>query len=215
MSKQILPKVFAWMCFGLLLTFITGYVLATYFPYTVLNIVSGWGLLIVFIIEIALVIFLSARIMKMSPITARLSFLLYSFVSGITFGTIFLIYELTSILYVFLITSVIFALFAFIGAVTKVDLSKLGMFLLMGLLGSIICLIVNIFLQNSVFDLVISIVLILIFIGFTAYDVQKLKQLSASNLISEDNLAIYGALDLYLDYINLFIQLLSIFGDRK
>lgn len=215
MSKQILPKVFTWMFIGLLVTFAVGYILATYYPYTVLNIVSGWGLLIVVIIEIALVIFLSARIMKMSPITARISFLLYSFVTGITFGTIFLAYELTSIIYVFLITAVVFAIFAFIGAVTKVDLSKLGTFLFMALIAVLICIVVNIFLQNSTFDLIISIVLILIFIGLTAYDVQQIIRLGKLNMINEDNLAIYGALDLYLDYINLFIQLLSIFGERK
>ncbi len=215
MSKQILPKVFTWMFIGLLVTFAVGYILATYYPYTVLNIVSGWGLLIVVIIEIALVIFLSARIMKMSPVTARISFLLYSFVTGITFGTIFLAYELTSIIYVFLITAVVFAIFAFIGAVTKVDLSKLGTFLFMALIAVLICIVVNIFLQNSTFDLIISIVLILIFIGLTAYDVQQIIRLGKLNMINEDNLAIYGALDLYLDYINLFIQLLSIFGERK
>lgn len=215
MSKQILPKVFTWMFIGLLVTFAVGYILATYYPYTVLNIVSGWGLLIVVIIEIALVIFLSARIMKMSPVTARISFLLYSFVTGITFGTIFLAYELTSIIYVFLITAVVFAIFAFIGAVTKADLSKLGTFLFMALIAVLICIVVNIFLQNSTFDLIISIVLILIFIGLTAYDVQQIIRLGKLNMINEDNLAIYGALDLYLDYINLFIQLLSIFGERK
>ena len=138
MTKKLLPRVYAWMCFGLLLTFLTGYILATYYPYTVLNIVSGWGLLIVFLIELGLVIFLSARIAKMSPVTARISFLIYSFVSGITFGTIFLAYQLTSIIYVFLITSIVFALFALIGAVTKVDLSKLGTFLFMALIGYIL-----------------------------------------------------------------------------
>ena len=215
MTKQILPKVFTWMFFGLLLTFAVDYILANYYPYTVLNIVSGWGLLIVLIIEIAIVIFLSARITKMSPVTARIAFLFYSFISGITFGTIFLAYELTSIIYVFLITAVIFAIFAFIGAVTKIDLSKLGTFLFMALIAVIICIIVNIFLQSSTFDLIISIVLILIFIGLTAYDVQQIIKLGKLNMINEENLAIYGALDLYLDYINLFIQLLSIFGDRK
>lgn len=217
MTKQVLPKVFAWMCFGLLVTFLTGYVLSLN-PTAVINMASsfgGWGLLILAIIEIGLVIFLSARITKMSPLTAKLSFLLYAFVSGLTFSSIFLVYEITSVLYVFLITSIVFALFAIIGATTKMDLTKIGSYLFMALIAIVICMIINIFMQNSTFDLIISIVAIIIFVGFTAYDVQKLIKLGTLNVMDEDNLAIYGALDLYLDYINLFIHLLSIFGNNR
>ena len=217
MIKQVLPKVFWWMCFGLLLTFATGYILSLY-PYALFNILNsfgGFGTLILLLIELGLVIFLSARVTKMRPITAKISFLIYSFVSGITFGTIFLIYEMTSIMFIFLITSAIFAIFALFGSVTKIDLSKIGVYLLMALIAAIICLIVNIFIGSSTFDLIISIIIVIIFVIFTAYDVQQIKYLSSSNVIEEDNLAIYGALTLYLDYINLFIHLLNIFGKKE
>ncbi len=215
-NNNLLPKVFAWMCGGLLLTFLTGIVLAMQ-PLVVENLLTslnGFGFIIIIIIELALVIFLSARITKMSPLTAKLAFLIYSFVSGITFSTIFLTYNLASIFVIFLISAVLFGLFALIGFVTKKDLSGLGNFLFMALIGVIICIIVNLFLHNSTFDLIISIVTVLVFIGFTAYDMQKIKSLEYSGL-EEDNLAIYGALSLYLDFINIFIQLLSIFGERK
>ncbi len=209
-----MAKTFGWMFIGLLVTFITGYVISMN-PNMLLNVMSTTGLILIVIIEFALVIFLSARITKTKPITAKISFLLYSFVSGLTFSSIFVVYEITSIMFVFLITAILFAVMAAIGAFTKVDLTKMGTYLFMALLGVILCTIVNIFLNSPSFDLIISIVVILIFIGFTAYDVQKIKNLSEMNLIAEDNLAIYGALELYLDYINLFLHLLRFFGNNN
>lgn len=210
-TNKIFPKVFGWMFIGLLMTFITGYVLSLS-PFAMEKILGSFGVIIVIIVELALVIFLSARITKMKPITAKISFLLYAFVSGFTFSTIFMTYDMSSVMYVFLITAVIFAIFALLGATTKIDLTKLGTFLTMALIAMLICIIVNIFMQSSTFDLIISIVLIIIFIGFTAYDTKTIKELAYSNILPEDNLAIYGALNLYLDFINIFLQLLSIFG---
>ena len=209
-----MAKTFGWMFIGLLVTFLTGYVISMN-PNMLLNVMSTTGLILIIIIEFALVIFLSARITKMKPITAKISFLLYSFVSGLTFSSIFIAYEMSSIIFVFLITAVLFAIMAVVGAFTKIDLTKLGTYLLMALFGVILCTIVNIFLNSSSLDLIISIVIILIFIGFTAYDVQRISRLSDMNLIAEDNLAIYGALELYLDYINLFLQLIRFFGNNN
>ena len=209
-----MAKTFGWMFIGLLVTFLTGYVISMN-PNMLLNVMSTTGLILIIIIEFALVIFLSARITKMKPITAKISFLLYSFVSGLTFSSIFIAYEMSSIIFVFLITAVLFAIMAVVGAFTKIDLTKLGTYLLMALFGVILCTIVNIFLNSSSLDLIISIVIILIFIGFTAYDVQRISRLSDMHLIAEDNLAIYGALELYLDYINLFLHLLSLFGNNN
>ena len=209
-----MAKTFGWMFIGLLVTFLTGYVISMN-PNMLLNVMSTTGLILIIIIEFALVIFLSARITKMKPITAKISFLLYSFVSGLTFSSIFIAYEMSSIIFVFLITAILFAIMAAIGAFTKIDLTKVGTYLLIALFGVILCTIVNIFLNSSSLDLIISIVIILIFIGFTAYDVQKISRLSEMNLIAEDNLAIYGALELYLDYINLFLQLIRFFGNNN
>ena len=213
MQNQILSKTFGWMFIGLLVTFLTGYIIASN-PNMLFNVMSSTGIIVIVLLELALVIFLSARITKMKPITAKISFLLYSFVSGLTFSSIFIIYEVSSILFVFLITSIIFAVFAVIGAVTKLDLTKIGTYLLMALFGVILCTIVNIFLNSASFDLFLSIVVVLIFIGLTAYDVQRISKMGSLNMLPEDNLAIYGALELYLDYINLILHLLSLFGSR-
>ena len=209
-----MAKTFGWMFIGMLVTFLTGYVIFMN-PNMLLNVMSTTGLLLIIIAEFALVIFLSARITKMKPITAKISFLLYSFVSGLTFSSIFVVYEMSSIMFVFLITAIIFALFAVLGATIKIDLTKVGTYLIMGLIAVILVSIVNIFLNSSSLDFMLSIIFVLIFIGLTAYDVQRLGRISQLSLIDEDNLAIYGALELYLDYINLFLHLLSILGSSR
>ena len=211
MTSKILPKVFGWMFIGLLVTFFTGYYVSLH-PETMFKLFGSYAFLIVIIIEFAIVIFLSARITKMKPATAIVSFIIYSAVSGLTFSTIFVTYDLGSIMYVFLLTAGIFAVFAFLGAVTKVDLSKIGVYLLVGLIAIIICGLINLFLNNSTFDLIVSCIAIAIFVGYTAYDVQQILKMQEFNVLPEDNLAIYGALELYLDFINLFLRLLQLFG---
>lgn len=214
MDNKLMSKVFGWMFIGLLVTFLTGYVVSLN-PKMLMNIMNTTSLLIIIVIEFGLVIFLSARIHKMQPMTAKISFLLYAFVSGLTFSSIFVVYEMSSIMFVFLITAVIFGVFALIGATTKIDLTRLGTYVLMALIGVIVCFIINMFLNNSTFDLILSIIAVLIFIGFTAYDVQKIIKLGSMNALPEDNLAIYGALELYLDFINLFLQLLKLFAKNN
>ncbi len=215
MDRQaLLSKVFLWMFVGLLVTFATGFVVSVN-SNMLLSIFGGSGYLICIVVEILLVIFFSARITKMKPTTAKICFILYAFFSGLTFSSIFIVYELTSVMYVFLITAVVFGIFAFIGATTKLDLTKIRTYLLMGLIAIMICSIVNIFMNSASFDFIISIVIILVFVGFTAYDVQRILKLWDSNVLPEGNLAIYGALDLYLDFINLFLELLKLFGKEN
>ncbi len=208
--NDLLKKVFGWMSAGLLVTFATAYIVANNVNmfYSMIN-----NYLLLAIIEIVLVIVLSARITKISPTSARILFLLYSFVSGLTFSSIFVVYKISSIIYVFLITSIVFALLALLGAKTKVDLTKFGTYLMIALFAIIICAIINMFVGGSEFAMIICSISILVFMGFTAYDVQKI--LSLQNIIDEDNLAIYGALELYLDFINLFIDLLRLFGSSR
>ena len=210
MNNKIMSKVFGWMFIGLLVSFLTGYVVSLN-PTMIGNIFgNAWWILL--IAELGIVIFLSTRIAKMSPTTAKISFLLYSFVSGLTFSSIFIVYEMSSIIFVFLITGFIFGLFSFIGATTNMDLTKLRTYLLMGLIAIIICSIVNIFIGSSTFATIVSIIAVVVFIGYTAYDVQKIGRLYEDNALPEENLAIYGALQLYLDFINLFIHLLDLLG---
>lgn len=213
MENKLMPKVFLWMTLGLIVTFATGYVVSIN-EKMLLNIFSSGIHWILMVAELILVFVLSARAAKMNGITAKIFFLLYSFVSGLTFSSIFVIYNLTSILYVFVIAAVIFAIFGAIGYFTNLDLTKMGTFLLMGLIGVIICMIINMFVGSDQFDFIISMIAIIIFIGFTAYDVQKIKQLADSE-IPHENVAIIGALELYLDYINIFLHLLSLIGDSK
>ena len=210
--KSVYSKVFGWMFIGLLLTFLTGYTIANNLN-MLLFLFEGNKWIIFAILEIVLVIALSAGLHKMSPGVAKFCFALYSIVSGFTFSSIFLVYELGSIIYVFGITSVIFGVFALIGHYTNVDLSRFGTYLFMGLLGIIICSIINMFIGSEGFDMTICVIGLVIFLGYTAYDIQKVKQLVGS--IPEENLAIYGALQLYLDFINIFLKLLRFFGKNK
>ena len=213
MKDNLISKTFLWMCFGLLITFITGYFVA-HNEVMLENIYGGWGYWIFVIVELLLVIVLSARIMRMKPATAKVCFLLYSFVSGLTFASIFVYYAIDSIMIIFLVTAIIFAVMAIIGYTTNVDLTRIGTYLFFALVAVLVVALINIFIGSSMLAMIISIVCVLIFIGITAYDVQKIKALENSGLPKE-NLAIYGALDLYLDFINLFIHLLSIFGKSR
>lgn len=211
-NNKVFGKVFMWMFIGLLITFLTGYVVSSN-DNMLYNIFSGGTYFILIIIELVLVIYLSARIHKMQVTTARIVFILYSFVSGLTFGSIFIVFKMSSIMLIFLITAILFGIFALIGRFTKLDLTKVGTILLMMLLGIVICTFVNVFLKNDTLDLFVSYISIIVFLGFTAYDMQKIKMLSYE-FDDEDKIAIIGALELYLDFINIFIDLLRIFGKR-
>ncbi len=214
MNNKLLTKVFGWMVLGLLITFGTGF-LVSHNENILINVLSGPGLFLILIMEILIVLFLSFRITKMSPAVAKASFILYSFVNGLFFSTYFVEFEVASLIFIFLVTAIVFAIFAFIGVVTKIDLERFSTYLFMGLIGIIICGIINIFVGSSTFDFVLSIIGIIIFIGYTAYDVKVIMNTEKFALIPEDNLAIYGALQLYLDFINLFIRLVQIFAKNS
>ena len=211
--NKIFAKIFLWMFLGLMLTFGVAYYISTQ-DNIVYNLFSNSKYLIIWIIEIVVVVVLSARINKLSLMSARILFLLYSFLTGITVSSIFIIYSIGSIIYVFLIAAILFLIFGLIGYFTKLDITKIGSILFMALIGSLICIIINMFINNEAFDLGISIVMILIFLGYIAYDINIIKR-NLYNIEDEDKLAIYGALELYLDFINLFLRLLSLFGKSR
>lgn len=213
MENKLYPKVFMWMFIGLLVTFLTGFFVST--NENMLSSIFSGGTYFLFVIaELVVVIFLSARIHKMKSTTAKICFIIYSFLTGLTFSSIFVVYELESIMLIFLVAAFLFGLFGLIGYKTNVDLTKFGTILLMLLLGIILCTVVNIFLGNETFDIIICIVSIIVFLGFVAYDIQKIKRLENS-MIESDNLAILGALELYLDFINIFLDLLRLFGNSR
>lgn len=214
MNNKFLSKVFGWMVIGLLVTFGTGFLVSSN-ENILINVLSGPGLLGILVIEFVVVLFLSFRITKMSPSVAKACFILYSFVNGLFFSIYFVEFQIASLIYVFLITAIIFAVFALIGATTKMDLTKIGSYLLMGLLAIIICGIINIFVGSSSFDFVLSILAVILFLGYTAYDVKVIMNSDKFATVPEENLAIYGALQLYLDFINLFIRLIEFFGKKN
>ena len=174
-----------------------------------------WGLVIA---EFALVIGISAAINRLSLATAILMFVAYSVINGALLSSIFIIYTASSITSVFFITAATFAVMALIGYTTKTDLTSVGKLLFMALIGLVIATIVNMFIGSSTMTMICSYVGVLIFVGLTAYDSQKIKQMlqqSPDAGEASQKLALLGALSLYLDFINLFIYLLRIFGDRR
>lgn len=211
-SNKLFSKVFMWMFIGLAVTFGVGYYVSLN-ENMLYNVFAKYYIFFA-IAELAVVIFLSARIRKIQPMTAKILFIAYSFLTGLTFSSIFVIYNMMSIMYVFGITALVFLMFALIGYFTKIDLSKLGIYLLMALIGIIICTIINMFVGSEKFDLGITIIGLIIFIIFVAYDIQVIKR-NLYLIENEDNLAIYGALQLYLDFINIFLKLLRLFGSRR
>lgn len=214
----LMRKVYLWMAMALVITGFTAYYVAT--NETILmaiftNQVLFWGLVIG---ELALVIGLSAAINKLSLSTATLMFVLYSIINGVTMSFIFLAYTSSSITNVFFITAGTFAVMAMFGYFTKTDLTSMGKILMMALIGIIIASIVNIFTKSQGLAIILNYVGVLVFVGLTAYDSQKIKEMLrvAPNAgEGAQKLALLGALSLYLDFINLFLYLLRIFGDRR
>lgn len=218
LARKFMSQVYTTMAIGLAITGMAAWLVAT----TPVLLQFFLGNQIVFYITLfaplGLVIYLSSRISRMSIQAATLAFATYALVNGISLASIFLVYELGTIFQVFLITAGTFGAMALIGATTKVDLSKFRGILMFGLVGVLIALVVNIFMQSSTFDYIVSIIGVLIFAGLTAYDTQKLLQIGATADPESDStrkVAIIGALKLYLDFINLFLFLLRIFGGGR
>lgn len=167
--------------------------------------------------ELVLVFILSARIQSMSRQTATLLFIAYSIVNGLTLSAVFLVYTSSSIASIFLISALMFGGMSLYGLKTKSDLNSAGRYLIMGLIGVIIASVVNMLLRSSTLNWLISILTVVIFTGLTAYDTQKLLNISKYDDGSENfqKVAIIGALQLYLDFINIFLALLRLFGNRR
>ena len=205
-------KTFFWMFIGLLITFVTGYYVSLN-QNMLYNICTGGMHFILFLVEIIIVIVLTRRISKMSDMTAKVLFCLYSFVTGLTFSVLFFAYSMQSIMYVFAVTGLLFLVFAFLGKTTKLDLSKFGSIFMMILIGLLVVSIINMFIGSTMLELVLSWVFVILFLGITAYDMQRTKQYIA--VYGEEKGSIISALQLYLDFINIFIELLKLFGKSR
>lgn len=214
--RTYVQRVYAWMVGGLLLTGATAFVVSG--SEVMLSAIFGTPLKwVVLFGPLAMVWFLAARVDQIKPSTAAGLFIAYSIMNGLSFAAIFLVYELGSIFQVFLITAGMYGAAAAYGFFTKRDLSGMGSFLFMGLIGLILASVVNIFLGSSALEFAVSVIGVLIFTGLTAYDMSRIKEQAIVMYAGEGlahKRAIVGALSLYLNFINLFLYLLRLFGNR-
>ena len=213
--KVLMSKVYLWMTLALMITGITAAGVANS-PNILALIYSSqvvmWGIIIA---EFGLVIYISARLEKLSLSTATTLFALYSILNGVMLSSIFLLYSTAIISKVFFITAGTFGVTALYGYATKKDLSSLGNILFMALIGLVIATVVNVFMKSAMFDLILSYIGVIIFVGLTAWDSKKIKHMMMVQQDADESaqkLALIGALSLYLDFINLFLYLLRIFG---
>ncbi len=217
-STVFLAKVFNWMAVGLGITgLVAMFTVSSGFAQSIAASPLYWILLIA---EIGMVFYLAARIDKLEPGTATGIFIAYAVMNGVTLSVLFLMYSGASIAGTFLITAGMFAAMAVYGLVTKRDLSGWGSFLFMGLIGVLLASVVNIFLQSSSLYWAVSVIGVFVFVGLTAYDTQKIKEMGEQGIMEQGEAAIrrgaiLGALTLYLDFINLFILLLRFFGGSR
>ena len=167
------------------------------------------------IIELVVVIVFSLLFRKLSPTVVGILYFIYAFINGLSFATIFYAYELSSIVSLFVICALIYGGLALYGYQTKRDLSNWGTILFAMLLGGLVVSLINLFLGNPMTDLIIDWVMLIVFFGITIYDMNKLKALSMEEGINQEKIAIYCAMQLYLDFINVFLRILAIFGKRR
>lgn len=204
---------FGWMFVGLIVTTLSALFIAsspTLINAVINNTLIYFGLIIA---ELIIVFVLSAKIQSMSFAEATVAFLAYSFLNGLTLSSIFLVYTSTSIFSTFLVSAIVFGVMAIYGYTTKRDLTSVGNLAFMALIGVIVASLINLFLKSGTFSYILSLLSIIIFVGLTAYDTQKIKEMESYS--DNTNLGILGALTLYLDFINIFLNLLRILGRQR
>ena len=218
-QSTLLRSVYVWMTLALIITgFVSMYVAQSYQLVSFIfgNRLALWGMLIA---ELAVVFYLSARINSISFTKATVMFIIYSILNGATLASIFLVYTMSSIASTFFVAAGTFGVMALYGYITKSDLTRIGNICLMALIGLIIATLVSMFWQNSMLQMIITYAGVILFVGLTAYDSQKIKRLLTADGIEAteetQKIALLGALTLYLDFINLFLYLLRLLGDRK
>ncbi|MCQ2611695.1 MAG: Bax inhibitor-1/YccA family protein [Treponema sp.] len=216
-QRRFMVGVYARMVVALVLTAVAALVTVTVPEVLRFVFASKYTFMGLIIAELAIVMILSLLVRKLSPFVAGLMFVLYSIINGMTLSSIFLVYQLGSIVTVFFISAGMFLAMTIYGMFTKTNLNSAGRYLMMALFGLIIVGIVNFFLKSSMLEWIYSVVGVAIFVGLTAYDTQKLRQIAIYDDGSQNfkKFAIIGALELYLDFINIFLKLLRLFGKKK
>ena len=215
MKNKLLVKTFGWLFIGLLVCFVISFT-CTYSPEIIRMIygsLGGYGYLLFLGIEIILAITISAFITKMNPLLARVLYILYTAITGLSLTGIFIVYTSSSIAFVFLATCLVFGAFCLIGHFTKMDLSKWSTYLFMALIAIVILNIINIFVMNHTLNMFLCIVGVLLFCAYTAYDIQKIK--NDDFLMDSENKSVFCAFQLFIDFINIFLDLLHLFGNTR
>ena len=222
-AKTFMSQVFLWMAFAMVVTAVTAYLFATSAELigSLINFQTGkmtglgW---VVMLAPIGFVLLMSMGFQRLSPAIMTLLFIAFSILMGMSLSFVLLIYTAASVYKTFAVASAMFGVMAILGYTTTTDLTRFGSIMMMGIIGIVIAMVINIVLQSSTMDYIISIIGVLVFTGLTAYDVQKLKRIGAgmgTGDVDTRKMSIMGALTLYLDFINLFLFLLRFLGDRK
>lgn len=212
-TSSYLTKTFFRMFLGLLATaFAAGY---TYYSGLLEPIIESGAFVGLFIAEIVVVLLFSLGFRKFSSGVVTALFFAYAIINGITFSTLFAYFELSSIVYAFAGAAVVFGIMALVGKNTKADLTSFGTMLSITLLVGCVISVINLFIGNGIIDIALDWVMLLVFMGFTMYDMNKITHIYEEGVVDEEKLYVYGAMELYLDFINLFIRILSIFGKAR
>lgn len=213
-QNKLFGKTFFWMFLGLLGTAIVAWY--TYSSGLFINIIANGYFSILLIVELVAVLLFSFLFRKLPPIIVGILYFVYSMLNGVTLSTIFVIYELNSIISLFIVAALIFGALGIIGYKTNKDLSSWRPYILVFLIAGIILSLLNLFVfKNSTFDLILDWLILALFFGVTIYDINKIKLLQSDETVNQEKIHIYCAMQLYLDFINIFLRILSIFGKRR
>ena len=212
-TNKLLSNTFFWMFLGLLGTAIVSWY--TYSSGLFLKIIINNQFSLLLILEIVVVLLFSFLSKKLSPTLVTILFFIYAMINGVTMSVIFVMFELNSIVWLFLASAAGFAILSYIGYKTDKDLSNWRTILFPVLIIGLILSIINIFLGNTLLDIILDWVVLFVFFGITIYDMNKIKLLAEDETLDQSKLHIYCAMDLYLDFINIFLRILSLFGKRK
>lgn len=213
-QNKIFGKTFFWMFLGLLGTAIVAWY--TYSSGLFIDIVLGDYFNTLLILELVAVLLFSLLFRKLPPVVVGILYFVYAMLNGVTFSTIFAVFELSSIIYLFVISALVFAVLGLIGYKTNKDLSKWSTYLSVFLIAGIVLSIINLFiLKNGTFDLILDWFILALFFGITIYDINKIKLLQSDETVNQEKIHIYCAMQLYLDFVNIFLRILSIFGKRR
>lgn len=212
-ENKILGKTFFLMFLGLLGTALVAIYL--YSSGRIMELLTSNMLELMVLVEFLVVILFSLLFKKLPASVVTILYFVYAFINGVSFSLIFAAFELNSIIYLFVAAAALFAIFAYMGYRSKKDLSNWSNYLMPLLLICLIVSIVNIFLGNSLLDIILDLVILILFFAITMYDMNKIKELQHVDGIDQNKIYVYGAMELYLDFINIFIRILSIFGRRK